>query len=238
MSFFGDDFDPTAPDDNSPVTQGAAWIRDIKARLKDFLGVSFNLDDGTLLADAIPNGVTIPYGVSGTVYTSTGVSTPPTWQASTGIPSGAIVLWGSDTIPDGWLDCDGGMQLISDYPTLAAVVGTTFGGDGVNTFGVPDMRGRVAVGIGEGDADDASLWSLARKIGEETHQLTHEELPAVGVVTHFTPARAPGNTPDPSGGLASFGDSPTAPVLSDNLGSGTAHNTLQPSLGLYYIIKT
>lgn len=62
------------------------------------------------------------------------------------IPAGSIVLHGSETIPSGWLLCNGSAVSRTTYSDLFAVVGTTFGvGDGSTTFNLPDYRGRYAV---------------------------------------------------------------------------------------------
>ena len=58
---------------------------------------------------------------------------------------GEIRLFGFPRIPDGWLPCDGRPLSISQYQTLFALIGTTYGGDGVQTFNVPDLRGRVPI---------------------------------------------------------------------------------------------
>lgn len=61
---------------------------------------------------------------------------------------GTITVAATPYIPVGWLPCDGGTQSISEYPNLFAAIGTTFGGNGTTTFGIPDLRCRVPVGVG------------------------------------------------------------------------------------------
>ncbi|MBO9570124.1 MAG: phage tail protein [Cellulomonas iranensis] len=56
---------------------------------------------------------------------------------------GEIRLMAGTRLPDGWLVCDGSLQQISGYDALYTILGTTYGGNGVQTFGVPDLRGRV-----------------------------------------------------------------------------------------------
>lgn len=68
-------------------------------------------------------------------------------------PTGALMLWPTDTPPGGWLLCDGSAVSRTTYADLFAVVGETFGvGDGSTTFNLPDLRHRVAVGKDSGDA--------------------------------------------------------------------------------------
>lgn len=65
-----------------------------------------------------------------------------------GVQGGEIVQFAGGRTPMGYFDCDGRALSISEYPALFATIGTTFGGDGVTTFNIPDLRGRSAVGTG------------------------------------------------------------------------------------------
>lgn len=241
MALLGSGFDPANPTNTSAVSQGATWIRDIKARLVAFLGVSFDLDTGALLASAIPNPVPTPFGAAGTVLTSTGVGTQPAWSASTGVQPGTIFMFGGAAAPAGYLTCIGGTQLIATYPALAAVLGTTYGGDGVTTFGIPDLRGRAPVGVGTGDAADATAWSLAGKRGTETHTLVAAEMPAHNHAIVQANANADGNDYNTDEGLTGHNAAGAAgdnTKTSTDAGADGAHNNLQPSIGLTFIVKT
>lgn len=238
--------DPTSPPDSQAISQGAAAIRAINAYLLAFLGVSFDLTTGAILTSAIPNGLPTPYGTAGKVLTSTGPSTDPTWNTPGSFAPGFISLFAAASVPSGWLACDGSTKLIATYPGLAAVLGTTYGGDGVTTFGLPDLRGRTAVGLGTGDASDATAWGIGRKDGTETHTLTVPEIPSHNHII---------------GGPGSGASSPWAPYSGQHqngaqgagvypivtgfgstnvqsVGGGGSHQNLQPSLGLQYLIKT
>lgn len=61
---------------------------------------------------------------------------------------GQVMLYAGPRIPDGWMLAQGQLLSIADNPNLYSLIGTAFGGDGVNTFAVPDLRGRTAVGTG------------------------------------------------------------------------------------------
>jgi microcystin-dependent protein len=63
---------------------------------------------------------------------------------------GEIRMFGFSRIPTGWFACDGSLKPISGYEVLYTLIGTTYGGDGVNTFGVPDLRGQLPVHQGTG----------------------------------------------------------------------------------------
>ena len=61
-----------------------------------------------------------------------------------------MIAVGFNFAPDGWHICDGSLLQISQYETLFNLIGTTYGGDGQATFGLPDLRGRAVVGMGQG----------------------------------------------------------------------------------------
>ena len=108
------------------------------------------------------------------------------------IPPGTIVMTGRATAPAGWVLCDGHAEDRTLRAELFAAIGETFGaGDGTTTFNVPDMRGRVAAGVGTGTGGGASgtgavsggtalsAVALASWTGKETHVLTEAELPVI-----------------------------------------------------------
>lgn len=136
-------------------------------------------------------------------------------------PIGVILDFGGGSAPNGWLLCYGQLVLRGDYPDLFAVIGESFGvGDGINTFGIPDLRGRATFGRdgmggtgagrisgsnleGSADGTSASGNHVGSYGGEQTHVLTIDELPAHdhdgeteadGVHTHTI-----ANTESPSG---------------------------------------
>lgn len=149
-------------------------------------------------------------------------------------PSGFVgqgALWFTSTAPDGWLLCDGTVVNIADYPRLFAVLGTTYGGDGTTTFGLPDLRGRVPLGVGTGSGLTAR--SLAATGGEETHQLSVAEMPS-----HSHLAFA-GQATLGSGGTARTFFSGSSPNYSGSeaKGGSGSHNNMQPWLAINFIIK-
>jgi fibronectin type 3 domain-containing protein len=68
------------------------------------------------------------------------------------IPSGFIVMYSSDSPPDGWLLCDGAEIRVKEYPALFATIGTTYGGDGSSKFFLPDLRRKIGRGADVGDS--------------------------------------------------------------------------------------
>jgi microcystin-dependent protein len=104
------------------------------------------------------------------------------------MPTGTMVQYIADTAPTGWVLCDGSAISRTTYSTLFALIGTTYGaGNGSSTFNIPDLRGRVPMGVGTGAGDGSSgtgapsgtaLTVRARGAwgGGETHTLTSGEL--------------------------------------------------------------
>lgn len=95
-------------------------------------------------------------------------------------PIGSMIFYPSQTIPKGYLVCDGSEYLIADYPLLFNAIGY-IGGEDVDTgyFRVPDMRGNVPAGFYEGlDASNPLAGNFGDKVGKPTHQLTIDEMPS------------------------------------------------------------
>lgn len=136
---------------------------------------------------------------------------------------GMIVQFGGNFAPRGWAFCDGQLLAISSNSALFSILGTTFGGDGRTTFGLPDLRGRVPMHPGNGPG--LSPRRLGEKGGVETVTLTVNNLPSHshalrGVEDEGTSGKLPGNS------LASAGTalySSSAP--STDLHAGSVGNT-------------
>jgi microcystin-dependent protein len=78
--------------------------------------------------------------------------------------------------PIGWQLCNGALLPISQYDVLYTLLGTTYGGDGVSTFGVPDLRGRIPIHQGTGVG--LSNYVLGQKSGAEVITLTSAQMPS------------------------------------------------------------
>ena len=94
------------------------------------------------------------------------------WRATPipagGLPAGSIIQWSSNTAPPNWFICDGSAVSRALWPSLFAVIGTTYGaGDGSTTFNLPDLRGRVAVGR---DGSQTEFDVLGETGGSKTHR--------------------------------------------------------------------
>ncbi|RAO74756.1 phage tail protein [Dyella jiangningensis] len=89
---------------------------------------------------------------------------------------GEIRLFPYTFAPNGWFDCDGRLLSIAEYEVLYTLLGTTYGGDGVNTFGLPDLRGRVPIHQGTGLG--LSTYAIGQMSGSESVTLTSNQMPA------------------------------------------------------------
>ena len=90
---------------------------------------------------------------------------------------GIVKIFGGNFAPQGWMFCDGSLLAISQYDALYTLLGTTYGGDGISTFGLPDLRSRIPLGGGQGAAPGTQPIGLGEMQGEEMHTLTSQELP-------------------------------------------------------------
>lgn len=123
-------------------------------------------------------------------------------------PTGSIVQFGGSTIPNGWLLCDGAQVSRTTYSALFSVIGTTFGvGDGLTTFNLPNLKGRVPVGR---DATQTEFDALGENGGAKTHTLTTSEIPShqhnVSAYAHsVTQSNALGNHNHGAGSYTSSG---------------------------------
>ena len=99
-------------------------------------------------------------------------------------PAGVVLPFAGSVAPQGYLLCDGSAVDRTTYANLFAVIGTTYGsGDGSSTFNLPDLSGRVVLGVSQSHA-------LGTTGGEATHTLTESELPAH---SHVVPAHGHAN---------------------------------------------
>lgn len=167
------------------------------------------------------------------------------------VPSGIIMPFAGTTAPSSYLMCFGQAVSRTTYSALFAAIGTTYGsGDGSTTFNLPDLRGRVIAG--QDDMGGTSANRLTSPIngdtlgaagGSESHTLTTNEMPShthTGNVNLRTNWESGYSTLSPVGtGNARYDATGTSPPLTiNNTGGGAAHNNVQPTIILNYIIKT
>lgn len=158
------------------------------------------------------------------------------------LPIGGIIAFASDTIPNGWLLCDGRAVSRTEYAELFKAIGTKHGsGDGSTTFNLPNPKGRTLVGK---DSTDTDFNTLGKTGGEKTHALTVDEMPShthdVAIAINNTVAggaryyfNSAGTTSAPITDTSAWSNSLTAKAT----GGGKAYNNLQPYLAENFIIK-
>ena len=98
---------------------------------------------------------------------------------------GEIILVGFNFAPVDFLPCDGRVLAIAEYDTLFNLIGTTYGGDGQQTFNLPDLRGRVPVHMGQGPG--LSNYIIGESAGTESVILITADLPSHQHVLTFPP---------------------------------------------------
>ncbi|WP_299022582.1 phage tail protein [uncultured Photobacterium sp.] len=104
---------------------------------------------------------------------------------------GQVDLYGFNFVPEYWAQCMGQTIAIGENQALFSLIGTAYGGDGRSTFGLPDLRGKVAVSQGQRPGGDID-WKVGNMIGAETHTLSEADLPAHTHAASF--AATPGST--------------------------------------------
>ena len=177
-------------------------------------------------------------------------------QVASGLPAGTIVQWPGVAAPTSWLICDGSAVARATYPSLFNAIGTTYGaGDGSSTFNLPNLKGKVAVGL---DTSQTEFNSLGKTGGATTHTLSISEMPSHthtgttssnGSHTHGGINYSTSNDGSTNGNvrrdyganynqISFYAGDHTHTFTTDSTGSGSAHNNLQPYVVLNYIIKT
>lgn len=150
------------------------------------------------------------------------------------LPIGAIVPFSGDSIPTNYLLADGSAVSRTTYSELFDVIGTTYGaGDGSTTFNLPNLKGRIPVGL---DDSDTSFDTLGETGGEKTHKLTINEMPSH---THDQYVTANNGNQAIRRDYSSDGSSAMFPqgCATASTGGSQAHNNLQPYITQKYLIK-
>jgi microcystin-dependent protein len=161
---------------------------------------------------------------------------------------GEIRMFGGNFAPAGWAFCDGSLMQISQNTALFQLIGTTYGGDGQQTFGLPDLRGRLPVH--QGTSRQSETFVIGQLSGSETVTLLSNQ-----VAQHSHPAQAaPGGdvvspqnavwSSDPGGNTAAWTTPISNPpsmssnaIGSNNTSGAQPHENMQPFLAISYIIS-
>ncbi len=151
---------------------------------------------------------------------------------------GEIRMFGGNFPPLGWMFCEGQLLPISEYETLFQLIGTTYGGDGQETFALPDLRGRTPVHQGSG-------YIIGEMGGVEQVTLTVAQIPNHTHPMVATGAAGTDTTPAssllPSSAVASIydvgPDTTLSPQAVSPAGGSQPHENMQPFLVINYIIS-
>ena len=151
---------------------------------------------------------------------------------------GEIRIFAGNFAPNGWMFCAGQLLPISEYETLYNLIGTTYGGDGQQTFALPDLQGRIPVHQGSG-------YVMGQKAGSETITLLASQIP-----THNHGAQASVNGGTSDNPVNNFWANWTGSQYSDQAsdsqmnagalattGGSQPHDNLMPYLALNFIIS-
>jgi len=174
-----------------------------------------------------------------------------------------ILIWPPNFAPNGWALCAGQLLSISQNTALFSLLGTTYGGDGIRTFGLPNLQSRIPIGAGQGpglslynigDTGGVESVTLAiNTIPQHTHTATQSlsvGLPAVttsGTTNQPSPSVVPAAPTDASRNPVNIYSNATPnqklgqPSISGTIsigltGNGVPHENRQPYLGVNYII--
>tara|TARA_R100000315_G_C5216410_1_gene129322 strand:+ start:20 stop:1297 length:1278 start_codon:yes stop_codon:yes gene_type:complete len=201
--------------------------------------------NGTITTPGLTLGSTAITATGAELNYTDGVTSNIQTQIDSVIPSGTLLPYAGSSAPTGFLLCYGQAISRSTYSDLFSAISTTYGtGDGSSTFNVPDLRGRVVAGQDDMGGSSANRLTdqtgglngdtLGDTGGSETHTLTTAQMPAH---THTVAAQqqVSGDSTN-RGGSGQLGAAAT--ITSSSTGGDGAHNNVQPTIILNYIIKT
>jgi microcystin-dependent protein len=155
-----------------------------------------------------------------------------------------IRIFAGNFAPRGWAFCNGQLLPIAQNTALFSLIGTTYGGDGRTTTGLPDLKGRAPMHPGHGPG--LTSRRLGQKTGTETEGLDESQIPSHNHTARGSEnaavSTAPANNFVAHGagrGINRYLDADTSIGASKQLlptGGGAAHNNMQPYLAMYFII--
>jgi microcystin-dependent protein len=157
---------------------------------------------------------------------------------------GEIRMFGGNFAPAGWAFCEGQLMPISENDALFTLIGTTYGGDGQETFGLPNLQSRVPIHMGKGP--DGTTYNIGEMAGTETVTLTTQQIPQH---THaLIGSSATATTQDPTDNVLAASQASIYYNLADNIGKMVAsaiqpdggsqpHENCQPFLCINFIIS-
>jgi microcystin-dependent protein len=213
-------------------------------RLTNFVGEHVHFGDLIVERDALINGnLTVKHDIRARSFYATGNFYLDNYIL---VPAGTIIQSAAINVPDGWLNCDGTSCNKIFYADLFLAIGNVYGGLVSDlSFNLPDLRGRVGIGAGQGA--DLTNRIMGQKSGVETHALNESEMPShshssnavggtLGLAFSNGQNTSNGSETDFTPGEINLFSSPQALSI-NNTGSGLPHNNMQPFLVVRYLIK-
>ena len=157
---------------------------------------------------------------------------------------GEIRMFGGNFAPSGWAFCAGQLMPIAENDALFTLIGTTYGGDGEQTFGIPDLQSRVPIHMGQGPGISQN-YQIGATGGVETVTLTVQQIP---IHTHpLLASKTVATQETPPGNLTGQGEIPLYvdespffpmnPAAISPVGGSQPHDNIQPYLSFCYIIS-
>ncbi len=159
---------------------------------------------------------------------------------------GQISIFSFNFAPKGWALCNGQILAISQNQALFSLLGTMYGGDGRQTFALPNLQGKLALGFGQGSGLNNRVQGEVG--GEQNHTLINGEMPPHNHTANFAAKTSPGaDSLDPTGKLwvedpngnvtfATAGNEVLAPAAIGNTGGSQPHSNMQPYLVVSFCI--
>ena len=164
---------------------------------------------------------------------------------------GQIMPFGGAVVPRGWAPANGQLLAINQYTALFSLIGTYYGGNGVSTFGLPDLRGRAILGSTGGGGNypvgtvsgTTTVTLLGAQLPQHTHTLQASSVKGTGRASIAPAGHLFGENTEPVGNpkmiFAAPSSKDTALQVGTNIGpmgGGVPHNNLQPYLVISYLI--
>ncbi|MCP4114867.1 MAG: phage tail protein [Desulfobacteraceae bacterium] len=159
---------------------------------------------------------------------------------------GQVTMFGGTYAPKFWGNCDGQIIEVSQNTALFSLLGDTFGGDGRINFGLPDMRGRIPVHVGQAPGMP-TYWNVGMIGGVENVHLSPQQIPSHshGIAASTTPGNAAGPSQtavfsQAATNMLPYGPFVTKQLMSDeaigSTGGGESHENVMPSTVVRFII--
>jgi len=158
-----------------------------------------------------------------------------------------VRIFGFNFAPRSWAQCDGQILPINQNQSLYSLLGTTYGGDGRTTFGLPELRGRTPIHVGTSGTAGSTNHALGQKSGVEDVTLAEPQIPShkhkvQGTVTEANQSQPEGRMFAQSTvtGIANWSSAPgsgnTQSGFIQNTGGTQQHNNMQPYLAVNFCI--